>query len=170
VTDDLERTLAELRGAFDGAFAAPPRPAARDEVALLAIRAGGDAVTLRVLDVAGLLPLRKIVPLPSRRPELLGIVGLRGTVLPVYRLAQLLGRPAPAEPPRWIALAGSADRVGVAFEVFEGHIVVPARDVQPVSGPGHLAEVALVGGAPRPVVAIPSILRAIIRTSHGEST
>jgi chemotaxis signal transduction protein len=156
---------AELRRAFDAAFAAAPREARGDAVSLLAIRVGSDPYALRVLEVAGLLQPKCIVQVPSRRAELLGLMGLRGAVVPVYSLARLLGRGAEAEEPRWAVLCGAEDRVAVAFGAFEGHVEVAAGELVTAAEGGaareHVAHLANAGGALRPVLSLESILRAI---------
>jgi chemotaxis signal transduction protein len=168
VSDDRARagTVEALRAAFDAAFAAPPRGARRDLVPLLAIRAGGDPVAVRVLETAGLLPAKVIVPAPSRRPEVLGVCGHRGAVLPVFSLARLLGRAEEGEAPRWMLLAGREERVALAFAAVDGHVLVAPAALQRAAGEGmgHLAEIVEFEGAGRPVVSIPSLLRAI--TGH----
>jgi purine-binding chemotaxis protein CheW len=161
---------AALRAAFDASFAAPPAGEAGARVALLAIRAGGEPAALRVLETAGLLPARRIVPVPGRRPELLGVSGLRGSLLPVFSLARLLGRSEAGDEPRWVALAGvDQARVGLAFAAFEGHLLVPAQDlaVAAEEGRGHVAAVARLAGGPRPVLSVASLLRAV---TGGEGT
>lgn len=168
VSDDASRGRAveALRAEFDAAFAAPPRGARRDLVPLLAIRAGGSPVAVRVLDTAGLLPAKVVVPAPSRRPEVLGLCGHRGAVLPVFSLARLLGRAEEGEAPRWMLLAGREERVALAFAAVEGHVLVAPAALQRAAGEavGHLAEIVEIEGAGRPVVSIPSLLRAI--TGH----
>ncbi|WP_242338100.1 MULTISPECIES: chemotaxis protein CheW [Anaeromyxobacter] len=166
----LEGTVAALRAAFDAAFAAPSQGARRDLVPLLALRAGGAELAVRVLESAGLLPARVVVPVPSRRPEVLGVCGHRGAVLPVFSLARLLGLPDAGEAPRWMLLAGREERVALAFEAIEGHVLVPPSALQRAAGEGlgHLPEIAELGGAGRPVVSLPSVLRAITEHRPGE--
>jgi chemotaxis signal transduction protein len=158
---------AELRRAFDASFASAPRDGRGDKVALLAIRVGSDPYALRVLEAAGLLQLKGVVPVPSRRTELLGVTGLRGAVVPVYSLSRLLGRGPEAEEPRWAVLCGAEDRVAVAFGSFEGHVEVAARELVSAAEGGaareHVAHLANAGGALRPVLSLESILRAITR-------
>ncbi len=155
-----------LRAEFDGAFAAPAAARAPDEVALLALRVGAEPFAVRVLDVAGLFAARKIVHVPTRRPELLGIMGLRGAVVPVYGLAQLLGRRAPDDAPRWVLLAGGEERVALAFAELQGHVLAPAGDLDAAAeaeGMGHVREVVRLGGVARPVLDVRSLVRAATR-------
>jgi purine-binding chemotaxis protein CheW len=156
---------AELRAAFDATFARPLPSAGDAPVALLAIRVGGEPAALRVLETAGLMPARRIVPVPSRRPELLGVSGIRGAVVPIYGLARLLGRGDDGEP-RWVVLAsaGPEERIGLAVATFERHLVVPGDRLRPAAAPGvhaHATELVHAEGAPRPVLSIPSLVRAI---------
>ena len=106
------------------------------------------------------------MPAPSRRPEVLGVCGHRGTVLPVFSLARLLGRADAGEAPRWMLLAGREERVALAFGALDGHVLVPPSALQRAAGEavGHLAEIVEIEGAGRPVVSVPSLLRAI--TGH----
>jgi purine-binding chemotaxis protein CheW len=167
VTDDRNQAATALREAFDRGFAEPPRAAGDDRVALLALLAGQEQVAVRVLEAAGLLPARPIVAVPSRRPELLGVAGVRGAVVPIWSAARLLGR-ADAGPPAWIVLAGAVERVGLAFEAFEGHLLVAPSALAAAPGAGHVAGALRTGDAVRPVLSIPSLLAAITRTRDSE--
>lgn len=167
MSDDELAGAAELRAAFDAAFARPAGAPARDTVALLGLRVGGEAVAVRVLETAGIMAARPIVPVPSPRAELLGVSGVRGAVVPVYSLARLLGR-ADDGAPRWIVLAAAgAERVGLAVVTFERHLVVPGAAVRPAAqagaAGGHAPEVLHAGGEVRPVLSVPSLVRAITR-------
>jgi chemotaxis signal transduction protein len=169
VTDPGKRedaSAATLRAAFDAAFARAASAPAEDAVALLALRVGGAGVAVRVLETAGLMAARPIVPVPSRRPELLGVSGVRGAVVPIYSLARLLGRADDAAP-RWIVLAAAgAERVGLAVTTFDRHLVVPKAELCRAAQAGttaaaHAVEVLHDAGEVRPVVSIPSLVRAI---------
>lgn len=166
--DLIGATAEELRAAFDAAFARAAQAPGREAVPLLALRVAGEPVAVRVLETAGLMAARRLVPVPSRRAELLGIAGIRGAVVPIYSLARLLGRGEDADP-RWIVLAATgaatAERVGLAFATFERHLVAPASDLRAardgVSAGAHVAEILHAEGAVRPVLSIPSLVRAI---------
>ncbi len=155
-----------LRAEFDAAFARPVRAPDGDTVALLAIRVAGAPMAVRVLEIAGLMQVRPIVPVPGRRAELLGVSGVRGALVPVYSLARLLGR-ADEGPPRWLLLVATArgERVALAVAAFERHLVRPAGDLRPATAPGageaHAHELLVAEGLTRPVLSIPSLLRTI---------
>jgi chemotaxis signal transduction protein len=108
---------------------------------------------------------RRIVPVPARRAELLGLSGIRGAAVPIHSLARLLGR-ADDGPPRWIVLAavGGEARVGLAVATFERHLVVAAQDLRPADGGvglAHASELLHAEGGARPVLSVPSLVRAI---------
>jgi chemotaxis signal transduction protein len=166
---DLEERLLGFRHAFDHAFAVAPVTTRGTFEDLLAIRVAGDPYALRVRDITGLVVSRKIVPLPSRRSELLGIAGIRGSLVAVYSLAALLGYAVDSKSTAWLALAGAPPPVGLAFEEFEGFLRVRSGDVYAApSAEGtrpHAFEVVRVENQSRRVVDIPATLEALtVRT------
>ena len=147
---------AELRKAFDQAFAAPPAGAAPETVGLLLVRVGADPYALRVSDLSGLVSRRKVVPLPSGRVELLGVAGIRGSLVSVYGLAALLGYATATLETPWLALSGSPDPVALAFEELEGFLRVEAAELFGADTAGsarsHVREVVRVGKTTRGVI------------------
>jgi len=120
--------VAELRDAFDQSFARAPSPDTGAVENLLAIRIGANPYALRLTDVSGLFADKKVTWLPSPAPELLGMAGIRGTVLPVYDLGMLLGCPRAAAP-RWLVVV-AATPVALAFEAFDGYLSVRAEGIE----------------------------------------
>jgi purine-binding chemotaxis protein CheW len=124
--DRSAATVAELRRAFDDGFERAPAAAAGME-ALLALRAGDDALAVRLHETRGLERWRSVLPLPAVRPELLGLCGLRGQLVPVFDLAALLGG-ALATAPRWLILCGASETIALAVAHFDGHRAAAAAD------------------------------------------
>lgn len=155
--------VTELREAFDRSFAQAPitEPAAVEN--LLAIRVGADPYVLRMTEVAGLSADKKVTHLPSPVSELLGIAGFRGTVLPVYDLATLLGYPRPVEP-RWLVVI-AATPLALAFEVFDGYVTTREEAIAPepqaATRGRHVQQVVRIGNLVRPVVSLASVLEWI---------
>jgi purine-binding chemotaxis protein CheW len=167
--DPLAASLQALREEFDASFAAEPPGERPDDVALLAVRVGNDPLALRVHEILGLLKVGTIVAVPSRRPELLGITGVRGAVVPVYSLARLTGR-AESERPRWVALAGAggAGRIGLAFAALDGHLRVPSGSIHAAASsrePGAVFGLVDLDGESRPLLDVRAIVHAITRPS-----
>lgn len=150
-----------LREAFDRSYAQPPVLEAVRTEDLLAIRVAGNPYALRVAEIAGLFADRAVVPVPSAAPELLGVSGLRGAIVPVYDLAALLGCPARAAP-RWLVLARAREPVALAFDVMEAQLAVSPRDVIFETGDAgprtHVRGTLRAEGGLRLIAHLPSVL------------
>jgi chemotaxis signal transduction protein len=153
---------AELRHDFDRSFANPP---AADSVAkeeLLAIRMVAQGFALRLAEIAGLFADKKITHVPATNPALLGIVGFRGSIVPVYDLQSLLGHSA-GQTPRWLVLAAAAP-VAFSFEAFEGQLRVSPHAITPQKAPakhGFTKDFVRTESVLRPIIQLSSVLDAI---------
>lgn len=153
---------AALRAEFDQSFTRAPRGGAADLEDFLAIGLGSDQFVLRLADVSGLFTKKTVTWVPSPVAALLGIAGFRGTVLPVYDLAMLMGKPKTVAP-RWLTVAAAAP-VALAFEEFHGFvrerpdaIVSEARDES-----GRHVRAILQGTVTRSIVDLPSVLDTLV--------
>ncbi len=155
----------ELRAAFDRTFALPPAAATQAVEDFLAVKVAGDACALRVSELAHLCAQRKIVPIPGRRPDLLGLAGIRGRTVPVYSLARIMGYSAANEAPRWLVTCGTGSEVAFAFDEFERHVRIPSASISRVgaaeSPRKHVHELIPDGGRVRFVVDIASMAQGI---------
>jgi purine-binding chemotaxis protein CheW len=170
--DSAFGSAAALRRLFDGSFAVPAALKAERLENLLAIRVGGDPYALRLSEVGGLYADIRIVPVPSPSAQLLGIVGLRGMMAPVYDLATLL-RYAPATGPRWMVLAGAPEPMGFAFETFEAHLQVAEEsltgganeNLESAATRQHVYGAVRAAGALRPIIRMASVMKLIRDTN-----
>ena len=111
--------VTRLRLAFDGSFAVPAR-AREEHASVIQIRIGTEVFVIRTVDIAGLVRIDKVVPLPSRIPELLGLTARRGSLIPVFDLAALLGIASGVREPSWSVLVPCDTMIGLAFDGFDG--------------------------------------------------
>jgi chemotaxis signal transduction protein len=167
-----QATAAALRRLFDEGFAAPAASMTERVTHLLAVRVGSDPYALQLSQISSLHVDLKIVPIPSSTTQLLGIVGIRGELAPVYDLAAFL-RYAPATNPRWIVFVRAPTLVGFAFEAFESHMQVPEASLPGGEGanavtgasPGpsrqHLRGAVRAAGAMRPIIHLASVVEMI---------
>jgi chemotaxis signal transduction protein len=161
-------TAATLRRRFDESFAAPEASMIQRLEDFLAIRVGSDPFALRLSEIAGLHVGVKVVPVPSPASELLGIVGIRGMMAPIYDLAALLRYP-PAADSRWFVFARAQQPLGFAFEAFESYLQVsPAsltnggNDGAGIAGTGqHVRGTVRAAGVLRPIILLASVLAMI---------
>jgi chemotaxis signal transduction protein len=152
----------EMRREFDRAFAQAPAAEGAAWEDLLVVRAGQDAYAVRLREVAGLFLDTRIVRFPGAPPAQLGLVGLRGTILPAYDLRAMLGY-AVGGAPRWLLTAASA-RVALAFDRFEGHRRVSRETITQArlgARLSHASQVVHLDDDVRPVVDMSSIINAI---------
>lgn len=125
----LAGRAAVLRAEFDRSFALPHIVDKARRENLLAIHIGRDAFALRLSEISGMFSDRRITPVPSSVAALIGVVGFRGTILPVYSLQAFFGQPQ-TEQPRWLVIAAAAP-VALAFQHFDGHAQVLPEDLLP---------------------------------------
>jgi chemotaxis signal transduction protein len=155
----------QLRAEFDHAFALAPAGVSEQHLDLLAIRCADHGFALPLSGVVAVLTDRKIVPVPSPAPALLGLVGIRGLVAPVYDRRARLSYPGGAAP-RWIALLRAPAPFAVAFDHFERHLRVPSGDVIAAAAnaaPSHLFANGSVRTAagPRPLIDLLALFAAV---------
>ena len=167
VSAPTEGAAGALRRLFDESFAAAATAKSTRLEGLLAIRLGSDPYALRLSEIAGLHAGVKIVAVPSAHAQLLGIVGLRGIMAPIYDLGALLGYPSAANP-RWMVLARMSQPVGFAFETFESHLQVPETSLANDEGSAnagaarqHAGGTVRAAGALRPIIRMASVVELI---------
>lgn len=157
---------AALRQDFDDAFAHAHAPEAPRQLDFLEIEVAGRRYALCLTDVMELLADRTLVRVPSPRADLLGLVGLRGVVTPVYDLSLTLGH-APATGPRWLAQVRARTPFAVGFEHFERHLRVTESAL--AIGRGQAGPEAFVRASvrleqyPLPVLDLPAIFESVTR-------
>ncbi|HEY0397327.1 MAG TPA: chemotaxis protein CheW [Acidimicrobiia bacterium] len=90
VDERVERVLAERARRLARPLEEPDRDAA-DEVVVL--EAGGERYAVDITCVERVQPVATVTPLPGLRPPWVGLVTLRGEILPALDLPSYLGRP-----------------------------------------------------------------------------
>jgi purine-binding chemotaxis protein CheW len=158
---------ADMRVAFDRAFADRVRFDTTATESLLAIRVGEQSCAIRLSEITGLFADKKITRVPGSGVALLGIAGFRGTIVPVYSLQTLVGRSGDrsgTRTPRWLVIAAAAP-IALAFEAFEGQLRVPPDAILPrQSRPemkSYAREFVQAQNLVRPIMHLPSVLDAI---------
>jgi chemotaxis signal transduction protein len=172
VDPELARRIAELRASFDNAFALPPETTAITSIGLLAIGVGTAGYAIRMTELSDVQAARKVVPLPGARPEMLGLAGIRGRLVPVYSLAALLGQ-AVTRAWTWLAICGTEQPIGLTFDELEGYVQASPADLVPAAGVegsrSHVRELLRKDGRVAMVVSAASIV-AMLRNASGSAT
>ena len=167
-TAPRSKSVADLRRDFDNTFAAPPAGPGEDRESLISLRVTGEALAVRTLHVTGVAKRGRILPVPTSVPGLLGITAIRGTLLPVYDLAALLGLPAAAAEGAWLILTNPKTPIGLIFDEFEGQMEIARACLYESDGSDarkHLPVIARIGAANRAVIDIPGIVAEIRKTA-----
>jgi chemotaxis signal transduction protein len=159
-----EGRAAELRRAFDEAFARPHPERASGLEDLVIIRTGGHPHALRVSELRGLHRAGRVVPLPSPLPDLLGLAGIRGRLVPVFSLPLLLGYGAQRDAVRWVALCDGGEPMALGFEELDGHRRVgPDQICAAAEGAGraHLPQVVRLAEGGAPLISVASMVNLL---------
>jgi chemotaxis signal transduction protein len=137
---------------------------------LLAIRTGGVQLAVRLEDLAGVHPCRKIIPLPETADGFLGLAGLRGRLLAVYDLAALLGLPSAERHLRWLLLSAVDPQTAFAIEDLEAYVEVAETELYPVrvddAPREYIQELVQHQDIARGVVSLSWIMSAVHRRSR----
>jgi chemotaxis signal transduction protein len=132
---ELLGKVAEMRRQFDESFARPRPHHLPAGESMLAIVVRGEPFAVRLAETAGLAALEgKILPVPSEAKELLGLIGHRGTVVPVFSLAALLGYSSGTAAPHWLLFCRGPAPLGLAFEQLERQFSANPAEVCTVEG------------------------------------
>jgi len=169
---ELASRLVEIRRAFDESFARPPPEASTGAVGLIAVRVGTQPFAFRIDDLADVQERCKVIPVPGAHPNLLGIAGIRGRMVPVYSLAALMGH-ARTDEWRWLAICRSKLELGLTFDELECYLQASPAELFPAAAgeserKGHVRDVLRQDGSTRLVIHTSSIIAAL-REAAGHS-
>jgi purine-binding chemotaxis protein CheW len=128
---DNERILRERAQALARPLSSAPAPSTMLE--LLEFRLGAERYALEIRHVQDVHPLRDLTPLPCTPPFVLGIVNVRGRILPVLDLKKFFDLPEQGltDLHRIILVQGNDLDFGLLADVIVGVRSVPAGDLQP---------------------------------------
>jgi purine-binding chemotaxis protein CheW len=149
------------------ALAPEASPAARACVVLL----GGRQFAVDVTDAREVVVLDATTPVPGAPPVVLGVMNLRGNVLPVVEARPLLGLPVRATTDRALVLADGARRAAVLIEAVLGLTTLDSvrspADLQ--SGALTLGELDADSGGRATLLDGRAVLAALRRAWHPAS-
>lgn len=167
---DPTKTASHLRRAFDESFAAAPLPDRATGEDLLLLRVQHTNLAVRISEVAAVSRCPPLTLLPSQSPSVLGLVGLRGGLVVVHGLADLVGEPRSKLDERAILLlcAGEAT-VGLLADELLGHVHVETDAIHAGAvQEGWSNAIVSAGGSRWPLASIPLFLAAIRQSASAE--
>lgn len=162
--DTLLRTAAALRRIFDDAFAKPAAAPSSDAAEhLLKLRAGDQLIAMRLQEVHGVLRCPPVTTIPGGHSALLGIGSVRGRLVALYRLAELLDASSTQRDGEWIVLCGPQRQLALVVNEVQGHAKVSAEELTKVepARAGVSAGLVLVEGRHRTLLRVSAIVAAL---------
>lgn len=137
---------------------------AEDEAQVIAFRIGGEVHACDIQLVEEVVTRRRVHPLPDMPPRLLGMLRLRGDLVPVLDVAPLLELELQAEVPAILVVAVGDSRLGVAVDATHEVVSLSPADYRPAPHGGadrdrYVAGVARVNGALVNLVDLAEMLR-----------
>jgi len=164
---DRQLDLLRLQREFDQRFAVAATSGDSEFEGVLVIRVGALFYAVRARETNGIATTVGANGVPSPMPELEGLIGLRGALVPLFRLAALVGSGEAPEPSRWVIVIGRDEPVGLGFQDPDGYYKVPIAALVPtgdarVSG-AFVREIANVGMRRLPVLDIPLLVTELGR-------
>ena len=126
--EDLSHRARALREASMRTFARPPPSAEPGLEDFLIVTAAADRYVLRLSEVTSVHVDRRVTPVLSPMPELLGLADFHGRLTPIYAAGALLGCTG-AQEPRFLVVARHAQPVGFAFTALQRHLRVAPSEL-----------------------------------------
>jgi purine-binding chemotaxis protein CheW len=101
---------------------APPSLSAKPDEPVLVFQVAGERYSVPLDQVAEVIPLQALTPVPGLPKHIAGVINVRGEIRPVISLRVLLGRETPAEPARGyvLLLSGHQRTLGLQVDSVEG--------------------------------------------------
>ena len=159
----LSITAEQLREAFDQSFTRAVTSDATRWLDFLQIRLDGRVHVLALDEVSCLQPLSWVTPIPGPLPALMGVIGHKGDIVPVYDLRIVLGY-APTLVPRWMVISRHFN-LALAFDAFDKHVRYTdravARPTGGVAASDHIQMHLQVESQNWPVVGLASVGNSI---------
>ena len=106
----------------------------RPNMEFVTFQAGGQSFSLDITYVREIRRWTAVTPLPHAPQGVLGVMNLRGAVIPIYDLAARFGLGSTAEHPRnvvVVALSGS-QTIGILVEAVSEILSVPREHIQDI--------------------------------------
>ncbi|MFZ5896127.1 MAG: chemotaxis protein CheW [Myxococcota bacterium] len=156
-------SAAQLARAFDASFSVAPEFERAPQQGLLLFTVESKAHAIRAREVSAVLTTPRLTRVPCRRVELLGVGSIRGELVPVFDLGQLLGLAPASNGRRWCLLVSARELVAFAFDSFERYEQVAESAIASAesSGGALVGQVARVAEATVPIINAAGLLSVV---------
>lgn len=134
------------------------------ELEMLVFLVAGERVAVELAAVEEVVLPERLHPLPDTPPELIGMLRLRGELIPVIDLAVAFALPATSAAAEVVLLRCGERCVGVAVEALAGVASYPAAAVRPSPWERHAEPVLGVAGSGASLVTVIDPQRILARS------
>lgn len=170
-SDPFETRAAALRREFDSLFAEAQHEVAVEREGFLCLSVAQQQYAVRLAEVERVLSGKKVALMRATNPALLGVAGVRSTIVPVFDLRVLLGVERSGTSAKWMLLLRSTTgAVGIVFDRFDGYVQAPASGTDdPARGEQGAASASTVlrlESAEIPVLDLQAMIEALT-VKHG---
>ncbi len=124
------------------------------ELEVLVFRVAGERVAVELAAVEEVVLPERLHPLPDTPPELVGMLRLRGELIPVIDLAVSLALPATSAAAEVVLVRCGGRRIGVAVEALVGVASYPAAALRPSPWERRSEQVLGVAGSGASLVTV----------------
>jgi chemotaxis signal transduction protein len=160
-----EERLASLKASFDQSFSLERPPVRLRGARLGAISVAGRPFAVRLSELQCIVADRPFAQVPGGGRSSRGLSGIRGRLVAVHSLADLLSLDGSSGEERWLLQCAADPSVGLSFEEFEGTFDLDLEQVQVANAeeqPSELVrELIHDGRTARPLIGISRILSLI---------
>lgn len=167
---DATDAAAHLRQEFDESFAVAVREERDLGESFLRLRVQRSTLAVRVSEIAAVARCPALTPLPSQNPSVLGLVGLRGGLVVVHSLADLVGEPrGKLDEQAILLLCAGEPSVGLLADELLGHLHVATEAIHAGFTQGGWSNaIVSAEGSRCPVASIPLLLAVIRQSTSAE--
>jgi purine-binding chemotaxis protein CheW len=121
-------------GTVPVSFAGEPEKIKQEEVELLSFRLGGEEYAVLVADVKEVLKIFHLTQVPNTPDYILGVMSLRGTMLPIIDLCKRFGLApgAKSEKSRIVVASSENEEAGLLVDQVTGVFRILPDEIKPV--------------------------------------
>ncbi len=109
-----------------------PEAAPEEEIRVCLFRIGEDSYAIPVSMVTEIITPQKLFPVPTTPKHVLGIINLRGNIVPIVDIRPVLSLPRQSEPGQVAILKHGAITLGIVVDDVSEVVAVPESSLMPI--------------------------------------
>ncbi len=109
-----------------------PEVAPEEEIRVCLFRIGEDSYAIPVSMVTEIITPQKLFPVPTTPKHVLGIINLRGNIVPIVDIRPVLSLPRQSEPGQVAILKHGAITLGIVVDDVSEVVAVPESSLMPI--------------------------------------